>query len=156
MEDWKDILSGASKVLHEQMKMKSEDLKAGTVVYMPLNREDGLVIDPKYKTRNKFFVIIGITEKGDIIGSVLINTKPAVYNDEIVKCQYLLLQRNYSMIINHDSWIDCSELFVFERQRIIKEGERHGSINAKDFDIIINIIRDTPLISNKIKRRFGI
>lgn len=156
MGDWKDVLSKESQLLHEQIRMKSEDLKAGTVVYMPLTRQDGLFIDSKYQTRKKYFVIIGITDEGDVIGSVLINTKPTIYSEEIAKCQYLLLKRNYSTIIDYDSWIDCSEIFVFERNRIIDQGEKHGNINSEDLDIILNIIRITPLISNKTKKRFGL
>jgi hypothetical protein len=156
MQDWRNVLKNESKKLHSQMKMTSDDLKKGCIVYMSLNRNDGLTIDSKYNTRNKFFVIIGVTTDGKIIGSILINTKPAQHNEEILKCQYPLKQANYRDVLEHNSWIDCSEIFSFDKERIIRDGEKRGFLIDEDIQFVINTIRETELIDNNTKKQLGI
>lgn len=36
----------------------------GTIAYLPLGSEDGLIVTGGYKYRNKYIVIVGITEDG--------------------------------------------------------------------------------------------
>lgn len=46
-------------------------MEIGDIVYVPLDREDGLVLRDSFNSRNKFIVIIGFTPEGTALGSLL-------------------------------------------------------------------------------------
>ena len=67
----------------------------GTIAYLPLGREDGLIVTGGYKYRNKYIVIVGFTADGFVVGSLLINTKAYDATPELGACQFPLEQKDY-------------------------------------------------------------
>ena len=86
------------------------DLKIGTVIYVEMDENDGLVLKDGYKTRLKYVVVAGAKSNQKEICAVLINSD-ADYSDDLdwKAEQYPLLQRNYPGFLNHDSWLDCTD-----------------------------------------------
>lgn len=138
------------------LKVKEEHLVKGNVIYIPLSAEEGLIVTGGYKERNKYIIIIGMTDDGFVIGSLLINTDPNDATPELGACQFPLKLRDYPSILDYDSWLDCSQLFRIGKKKVLSRGEFCGSIIESDWNLIWPFLRETDAISNKEKREFGI
>lgn len=138
------------------LKVKEEHLVKGNVIYIPLSAEEGLIVTGGYKERNKYIIIIGMTDDGFVIGSLLINTDPNDATPELGACQFPLKLMDYPSILDYDSWLDCSQLFRIGKKKVLSRGEFCGSIIESDWNLIWPFLRETDAISNKEKREFGI
>ena len=70
--------------------------------------------------KEKRFVILGINEEGNYVGSVFINTNVnfnIINSQELLELQYPV-KNQANDYLDHDSFIDCSELFEFEREHL--------------------------------------
>ena len=75
----------------------------------------------------------------------------------MIESQYLLLRRNYPSILDYDSWLDCSDIFELSKDKISERNARlKGSLIEDDKERVFNILRETDMIDNITKRRFGI
>ncbi len=60
MDDEKGILASLKSKLSDENKVTSaDDLNVGDVVYVELDKNDGLVLNGKYVTRLKYVVVAG-------------------------------------------------------------------------------------------------
>lgn len=137
-------------------KVKNEDLIRGNIIYMPLSAEEGLVVTGGYSERNKFITIIGTTDDGFVIGSLLINTNPNNSTPELGACQFPLNLKDYPSILDYNCWLDCSQLFRIAKVKVLKYGKFCGKITEKDWNMILSFLGETEAISNREKREFGI
>lgn len=111
--------------------------------------------------KEKRFVILGVNENGDYVGSVFINTN---VNFNIINSQELLdlqypVKNQPNDYLDHDSFIDCSELFEFDRQTLyellIKEPERAlGKVSSEDLEILFGLVKSSPIIEPKILKKY--
>lgn len=129
-------------------------ISKGNVVYLPLSEEEGLHLTDGYDVRNKFVAIIGVLPDGTVVGSLLVNTKASAGNDKVDQCQYPLKKEKYDWL-DYSSWLDCSRIVPIARSKVLS-GRHCGKLSDEDFNLVIQCIKDTTLISNKIKKRFGI
>lgn len=134
--------------------MTEDRISKGSVVYLPLSEDEGLRIVGGFDTRNKFIVIIGTLPDGTVVGSLLVNTRANVGNDKLDQCQYPLKKDKYDWL-DYSSWLDCSRIIQIERNKVLS-GRYCGKLDDADFDLTIQCIKETTLISNKIKKKFGI
>ena len=143
--DWKDTLASFKEKITEKEIVTNELLTVGAILYMQMDHSDGLKLIDGYSTRNKYFIIIGFTVEGNVIGSVLLNSciDPSKYSTEYIKCQY-------------DSYIDCSEIFVFPKERLLNEARFKQNLTQTDLELIINFLKETEVHSTKEKKKFGI
>ena len=134
--------------------MQERFLEKGTVVYLPLTEEEGLKLTDGYDKRNKFAAIIGVLPDGTIIGSLLVNTHASTGSEKMDQCQYPLKKEDYSWL-DYKSWLDCSRIVPIERAKVLG-GKFCGKLNQTDFNLIVQCVKDTTLISNKIKKKYGL
>lgn len=134
-------------------------MEIGDIVYVPLDREDGLVLNDGYNSRNKYIVIIGFTPEGSALGSLLVNSRIDLSkrSQEMLDCQYPVLARNYREFLRYDSWIDCSDIFELSKTKIMERGGRVVSkLVADDRERIFEFLKETDVFDNITKRRFGL
>lgn len=146
------------------MKNKKEsidwsEVEIGDIIYVPLDKDDGLVLNKGYDTRKKYIVIIGFTSEGIAIGTLLINSKidPSKRSPEMMNCQYPLLSRLYKGILDYDSWLDCSDIFELSTQKISeRKGQLKGHLTEEDRMRVLEFLKETDVIDNFTKRRYGL
>ena len=98
MDDRKGTLAALQAAVAEENTVKSrDDLNVGDIVYQCMDRNDGLILNKGYDTRNKIFVIVGKKSNGEAVGMCLINSNSDYYkNDpERQKFQYTIKKENY-------------------------------------------------------------
>ena len=113
--------------------------------------------------KEKYFVIIGTTSDKVLVGSIYINSviNPNRFNTAYLKSLHLpVLQADYSFL-DHDSYIDCSEIYPKEYSIIaqqIKEdnGLVKGNLTPSDLNKVLSVIKGAATISTTVKKQFGI
>lgn len=112
-------------------------------------------------SKEKRFVILGINDNRDYVGSVFINTNVnfnIINSQELLELQYPV-KNQANDYLDHDSFIDCSELFEFDRQilydLLIKEPERAlGKVSSEDLEILFDLVKSSPIIEPKILKKY--
>lgn len=107
--------------------------------------------------KEKRFVILGINADGNYVGSVFINTNVnfnVINSQELLELQYPV-KNQPNDYLDHDSFIDCSELFEFSRQDLfnllIAEPEKAlGKVSQEDLKILFNLVKSSPIIEPKM------
>jgi hypothetical protein len=159
LTDWKKKLALIKpKLLAENkqaLKITDEKLVPGRIIEIDLTREDGIYIDPKYKTRTKFIVIISVDNDRVVYASFLINSLPSK-KTKLADLQFPLYQKDYINLLEHRSYLDCSYLLPIDRPRLIAEGKDRGIITEKDFEIIYDLIKNAFTIEPKVKKHYNI
>lgn len=131
-------------------------LVRGSIVYLPLSAEEGLIITDGYEERNKFIVIVGLTADGFVIGSLLINTNANNATKELGNCQFPLYVKDYQTILDYNSWLDCSQLFRISCSKVLASGQYCGAVTQRDWDLVLPFLIENEAISNREKKEFGI
>ncbi|MCR6505126.1 hypothetical protein [Bacteroides muris (ex Fokt et al. 2023)] len=132
-----------------------ENIKKGSIIYIPMINDDGFVVKGNYKSSDKWIVVMGISKDDCIVGSLLVNTKPNTFFKELGDIQFPLLKKDYSFW-DYKSWLDCSKLFRIPRLRILQYGGYCGCITDSDWELIWETVKNTDFISDSDKEFFGI
>lgn len=151
--DWKDKLK-AIKI--EDFAITDEKLIPGRIIELELNRLDGLIIADQYESRIKYIIILGVDSDKYIYGNVLINTNNYNFTDEMADHQYPINQEDYTGLLDHKSYVDCSQIFEIDRTRLKKFGIYKGMVTNSDFKDIVHIISNSELITPKEKKKFNL
>jgi len=157
--DFKGILSE----LRDKHKVESfirnvNDLKVGTIIYVEMDRNDGLQLKGNYPTRLKYVVVAGCRSDHKEICAVLINSESDYSNDSDWRAeQYLLQHKNYPGILDYDSWIDCTDpkSLTFRKLKA-RKAEIKGCLTSEDLKAVMNILKKSDFINPHVKKIFGI
>lgn len=160
IDDSRNVLAQLKADLHNETTVKSSaDLKVGDIVYLEMDENDGLTLRNGYATRRKYVVIVGKNEKGKLVGSLIVNSKitPFKRSSVMSQYQYLLRQSDYPQILNYDSWLDCTELFELDYDKIVAvEGELKGRLTDIDLTKAMDLVKSCYFIPRQAKEKFGI
>ena len=126
-------------------KIRSSVFQRGDVYLLHLNEEDGITVKTGNVYQPKFFVVLGHDEAGNVYGGV-------IYDSEInpnhvppyLKDLFLPVEdyKKYSWL-THKCYIDCSELILTKRQKLVK-GKKLGRVSDEDLALIIKTVKMSP------------
>lgn len=156
MDSLSDLLSESSK-----SELIASTIKVGSVYRMKLTPEEGVVPkNPADKSRNKYFVVVGFDLEGNAIGFVLINTdiNPNL-PEEIKLLHYPILHKNYQFLENQNRFVDCNNIKSITRNKfnnLFNADSEIGQISEADLEFIKATIKESPSVSNKTLKKFGI
>lgn len=159
MDDVNGTLAGLKSELSRICQVKSsDDLHVGDIVYVELDKNDGLVLNGKYVTRLKYVVVAGAKSNAKEVCAVLINTSNDYFDDPDWKSeQYLLRQADYPEILSYDSWLDCTDVKELLVRKICSKGaEIKGRLNDADLERVMKIINNSDYVPVHIKKVYGI
>lgn len=152
-------LANLKQSIHNAKLVKSiSDLKVGTVIYVELDANDGLVLKDGYKTRLKYVVVAGAKSNHKEICAVLINSDADYSTDPDWKAeQYPLSQNNYPQFLDHDSWMDCTDpKSLTVRKLKAKKAEVSGSLNENDMSVVLEKLKNSDFVDPHMKKVFGL
>ncbi len=130
-------------------------VSVGDVWRIRLYPENGITPKAGDNSRNKFLVILGFDDEGNIYGGVVINSR---INDRIpVALQDLQMpiRKSAYPFLDHDSFVDCSKLMVVRAETFAK-WEFKGIISQDDIELIAGTLRESPLVTAATLARFSI
>lgn len=137
-----------------------KSLEIGDVYRMKLTKEEGVIPKgPEDDSRNKYFIIIGKDNKGNVIGFVLINSSINPDLPQIIKDLHYPIKSTKYSFLKKNSFVNCAELKTIEKEKfssLFDSSKSKGVIEQDDIDCIIGALQSSPLIKPKQLKRFGL
>lgn len=130
-------------------------INVGDVHFVTLDETNG--ITPKEgTTRNKFFIVLGFDQKGNVIGGLVINSN-INHNLPTTITDYLLpVTVEQCPFLQHNSFVNCSRLITANRDRFNSSTYR-GSIEDKELmSTIVETVKESPTVNRKRLKDFNI
>ena len=107
-------------------------------------------------TRNKFFIILGFDNEGNVIGGLVINSN-INYNLPTTVTDYQLpVTVEQFSFLEHNSFINCSKIIVAKRSKFNKSTYRGEISDTEMMELIFNTVKESPTVNKKQLREFGI
>ena len=138
-------------------------LECGCIHLVKMDARDGLVLPDKDKGFHpKFVVIIGCLDDETCYGAVLIQSKPNRWTHSLEQIRadfHPLFKDDYDFIkdeAHNPSYVDCGQIFSFERSRIISENAYKGKLQDVDLQIVISKIKSSERIDEIDKIEYGL
>lgn len=111
----------------------------------------------------KRFVVIGCSQDEVQLATVYINSqinKRISYSIELECLHFQVISKGRSWL-DHDSWIDCSDLIIRETKEILSAVRQRpeaiiGKLSTEDFAGVIRLLKTSRKIKGKTKKRFGL
>ena len=133
----------------------SDEVQLGDVYKIELSKADGIIPKNGYDTRDKFFVVLGFDEQGNVYGGILFNSKINQNLPTLIKEYHMpILAKDYPFL-THDSFLNCTKIFPATSTHLMK-GEKLGCINTADFELICSTVCSYPNAVPLELKRFGL
>lgn len=131
----------------------------GDIVRMKLTKTEGVTPKNDGDTdRNKYFVVLGKTEDGKVIGFVLINSHINNNLSEEVKLLHYPIKKSKYPFLDHDSFIFCGQLKEINLAAFADryKSQTFGKLADDDLELVIQAVVSSPSESKKHLRKFGL
>ena len=142
----------------DKQKLNQRLYAVGSVFIAEFDENDGITPKGNDKFRNKIFVVLGHDVNGAVLGAVFINSgiNSTNRNNEVLYLhQYPLKRQDHPNIIKHDSFVNCAHVIPVYIDNL-KNCKFLDKLNSDHFDLIFETVKSSPIIKNKIKKRFGL
>ena len=131
-------------------------INVGDVHLLNLDPTNGITPKKGDATRNKFFIVLGFDNEGNVIGGLVINSK-INYNLPPTVTEYQLpITIKQCPFLQHNSFVNCSKIIVAKRTKF-NNGTYRGEISDDDLmKLIIDTVKESPTVNKKQLKDFGI
>lgn len=145
-----DILGDAANELLQS------SINVGDVHLLNLDPTNGITPKNGDATRNKFFIVLGFDNEGNVIGGLVINSK-INYNlpPTVTDCQ-LPITIQQCPFLQHNSFVNCSKIIVAKREKFTKDTYRGEISDSELLRHIIDTVKESPTVNRKQLKDFGI
>jgi hypothetical protein len=121
-------------------------IRTGDIYRIKMYRDDGIKPKGVDTYREKYIIIIG-HDGMNLYGAVSTNTK-----------DHHLVPIEFQYPLNHDGYkcyVNCYSLHQVSASRLIEECYK-GRISADDLGFIVGCVKNSPLIPEKMLKKFGL
>lgn len=135
--------------------MKPSEIKIGDVFRITMNKANSVVPKPGDTSRNKYFVVLGFDDDGNVYGGVIFNSYININLPPFVQAmQHPVKGKDYEFL-SHDSYIDCSSIKAVKKNKLLKSSSL-GTLNTEDISSVCEKIKHNSRISKIELKRFGL
>lgn len=120
-----------------------KSIEIGNVYRIQMDKSNGINPKPGDTSRNKFFVVLGFDEEGNIYGGVIINSNINQRVPDSVKDWQMPIKQSKYKFLDYDSFVDCSKLKCTSIDKFGK-WQFIGIILQEDIELIIGTIKESP------------
>lgn len=116
-------------------KLAQDSLNIGDVHFLNLDSNNGITPKAGDTSRNKFFIILGFDNEGNVIGGLVINSN-INYNlpTSVTDYQLPVTVEQFSFL-EHNSFINCSKIIVAKRSKFNKNTYRGAISDAEMMEL---------------------
>ncbi len=137
-------------------KLAQDNIKVGNVYLISLDQQSGITPKNGDLTRDKFFIVLGFDNEGNVIGGLVINSKINYNLPSSVADYQLPIKVEQCPFLKYNSFVNCSKIIVTNKAKFIKNTYR-GEISDPEFiDLLINTVKESPTVNTKLLKRFGL
>ena len=137
-------------------KITQDSLKVGNVYLLNLDEINGITPKDGNATRNKFFIVLGFDNKGNVIGGLVINSNINHKLPSTITDYQLPITVEQCPFLKHNSFVNCSKIIVANKTKFTKESYRGEISDPELMGLIINTVKESPTISRQQLNTFGI
>ena len=136
--------------------LAQDNLKVGNVYLISLDQQSGITPKNGDLTRDKFFIVLGFDNEGNVIGGLVINSKINYNLPSSVTDYQLPIKVEQCPFLKYNSFVNCSKIIVANKAKFTKNTYR-GEISDPEFiDLLINTVKESPTVNTKLLKRFGL
>lgn len=150
MTNFGDLLG----VLADELTQNS--INIGDVHLLNLDQNNGITPKSGDTTRNKFFIVLGFDNDGNVIGGLVINSKINYKLPPSVTDYQLPVSVQQFPFLEHNSFINCSKIIVAKRSKFNKTTYRGEISDTEMMELIINTVKESPTVNKMQLKEFGI
>ena len=137
-------------------KLTQNSINIGDVHLLNLDQNNGITPKSGDTTRNKFFIVLGFDNEGNVIGGLVINSKINYKLPPSVTDYQLPVSVEQFPFLEHNSFINCSKIIVAKRSKFNKTTYRGEISDTEMMELIINTVKESPTVNKMQLKEFGI
>lgn len=137
-------------------KLTQNSINIGDVHLLNLDQNNGITPKSGDTTRNKFFIVLGFDNEGNVIGGLVINSKINYKLPPSVTDYQLPVSVEQFPFLKHNSFINCSKIIVAKRSKFNKTTYRGEISDTEMMELIINTVKESPTVNKMQLKEFGI
>ena len=132
-----------------------DTVKPGDIFVLELDNQDGITPKGSDASRNKFFVVLGFDNEGNVYGGVIVNSKINQNMSPLIRDFHMPIKAEKYSFLRYNSFIDCLQLKTAPLSKFTK-GKFVGRLQDDDLDLVIGTIKESPREKKANLLRFGI
>ena len=140
-------------------KLAKKSVFPGDIFRLEFTKQEGVMPKNKdEKSRNKYFVVLGTTIDGSIIGFVLINTEiNRNVSSRMQSLHYKIKVTDYPFL-GEDRYICCGEFKQINTTEFFKrfQGGVVGRLKEDHLEVVKSYLSISPKVSAQALRTFGL
>lgn len=137
-------------------ELTQNSINIGDVHLLNLDQNNGITPKSGNTTRNKFFIVLGFDNEGNVIGGLVINSKINYKLPPSVTDYQLPVSVQQFPFLEHNSFINCSKIIVAKRSKFNKTTYRGEISDTEMMELIINTVKESPTVNKMQLKEFGI
>ena len=137
-------------------ELTKNSINIGDVHLLNLDQNNGITPKSGNTTRNKFFIVLGFDNEGNVIGGLVINSKINYKLPPSVTDYQLPVSVEQFPFLEHNSFINCSKIIVAKRSKFNKTTYRGEISDTEMMELIINTVKESPTVNKMQLKEFGI
>lgn len=137
-------------------KLAQDNVKVGNVYLISLDQQNGITPKNGDLTRDKFFIVLGFDQEGNVIGGLVINSNINYNLPSSVTDYHLPLKVEQCPFLKHHSFVNCSKIIVANKTKFTKQPFRGEITDPELMELIVNTVKDSPTVNTKQLKRFGL
>lgn len=137
-------------------ELTQNSINIGDVHLLNLDHNNGITPKSGDTTRNKFFIVLGFDNDGNVIGGLVINSKINYKFPPSVTDYQLPVSVQQFPFLEHNSFINCSKIIVAKRSKFNKTTYRGEISDTEMMELIINTVKESPTVNKMQLKEFGI
>lgn len=137
-------------------ELTQNSINIGDVHLLNLDQNNGITPKSGDTTRNKFFIVLGFDNEGNVIGGLVINSKINYKLPPSVTDYQLPVSVEQFPFLEHNSFINCSIIIVAKRSKFNKTTYRGEISDTEMMELIINTVKESPTVNKMQLKEFGI
>lgn len=137
-------------------ELTQNSINIGDVHLLNLDQNNGITPKSGDTTRNKFFIVLGFDNEGNVIGGLVINSKINYKLPPSVTDYQLPVSVEQFPFLEHNSFINCSKIIVAKRSKFNKTTYRGEISDTEMMELIINTVKESPTVNKMQLKVFGI
>lgn len=137
-------------------ELTQNSINIGDVHLLNLDQNNGITPKSGDTTRNKFFIVLGFDNEGNVIGGLVINSKINYKLPPSVTDYQLPVSVEQFPFLEHNSFVNCSKIIVAKRSKFNKTTYRGEISDTEMMELIINTVKESPTVNKMQLKEFGI
>lgn len=136
-------------------KLTSQTASIGDVFLVNMNQADGVIPKGTDLSRDKFFVVLGFDDDGNVFGGVIVNSRINPRLPQRIADFHMPIKCKKYSFLKYDSFVDCLMLKTASLEKLAKS-KLVGKIDEEDIDLIIGTVISSPQEKRIRLKRFGL